>query len=453
MTTTTAEKTAPATARGRSGLSRVLLPVAGLLVLLSVVRVLTGANDITSSGTVSATLRLAVPIGLAALGGLWAERAGVVNIGLEGMMILGTWCGAWAGYQWGPWAGVAVGILGGALGGLVHALATVTFGVDHIVSGVAINILGLGLTQFLAGLIFNTGAAKALGGGERQSPPIDPITTFDLPVLAGGKIFGWQSPDALGALERRHWVLVSDLAGILRGLTAGMSLLTLLVILLIPATYFVLWRTAFGLRIRSCGEDPYAAESLGVRVYRMKYAAVMISGACAGLAGAFIVVTSTVYQDGQTGGRGYIGLAAMIFGNWRPGGLAAGALLFGYTDAMNLRSGGESVHALLLFVAVLLVGVAIWQWRRGDGLRRGLAGHAVVGATERRAVRSRYLAAGISVVVAAALGVWFWRSDVVPGELVYFTPHLTTLLVLSMASQRLRMPAADGLIYRRGEAR
>jgi general nucleoside transport system permease protein len=412
-------------------LPRIVLLSVGLLILLSVVRVLTDADDITSSGTVGAALRLAIPIGLAALGGLWAERAGVINIGLEGMMVLGTWCGAWAGFQWGPWVGVAVGILGGALGGLLHAVATVTFGVDHIVSGVAINVLALGLTQFLAGLIFNTGAAKALGGGPRQSPPVDPINTLTLPVLSGGKLFGWTSPDLLGAVEKRHWLLVSDLAGILRGVTAGMSVLTLIAILLVPAAYFVLWRTPFGLRVRSCGEDPYAAESLGVPVRRMKYAAVIISGACAGLGGAFLVtVASPLYQDGQVGGRGYIGLAAMIFGNWRPGGLAAGSLLFGYADAMNLRSGGESVHALLLFVAVLLAGVAIWQW-----------------------VRRRRLAAGICLVVAAALAVWFWRSDTVPGELVSFTPHLTTLLVLSLASQRLRMPAGNGTKYRRGEAR
>jgi simple sugar transport system permease protein len=430
-TITTAALNRPAATQRLLGLPRIVPLSVGLLVLLALVRVLTHADDITSSGTVSASLRLAIPIGLAALGGLWAERAGVVNIGLEGMMILGTWCGAWAGYQWGPWVGVAAGILGGALGGLLHAIATVTFGVDHIVSGVAINILALGLTQFLAGLIFNTGAAKALGGGPRQSPPIDPINTLTLPVLSGGRIFGWTSPDVLGALEKRHWLLVSDLAGILRGVTAGMSVLTLVAILLIPLTFFVLWRTPFGLRVRSCGEDPHAAESLGVPVYRMKYAAVVISGACAGLGGAFLVtVASPLYQDGQTGGRGYIGLAAMIFGNWRPGGLATGALLFGYADAMNLRSGGESVHALLLFVAVLLAGIAIWQW-----------------------VRGRRLAAGISLLVAAALAVWFWRSDTVPGELVSFTPHLTTLLVLSLASQRLRMPAADGLIYRRGEAR
>ncbi|TMR06401.1 ABC transporter permease [Actinomadura soli] len=426
-----------------------LLIASGLLVLLSLVRVIDDANPVTSSGTVSASLRLAVPIFLAGLGGLWSERSGVINIGLEGMMILGTWTGAWAGYQWGPWIGVLAGILGGALGGLLHAIATVSFGVDHIVSGVAINILGIGLTQFLAGLIFDKGEAKALGGGPRQSPPVDSIDTLTLPVLSGGKIGGWQSPDWLGSLEDRHWFLLSDLAGILRGLTSEMSLLTFVALLLVPLSFLILWRTSFGLRIRSCGEDPYAAESLGVRVYRMKYAAVIISGGFSGLAGAFLVtVAGNLFQDGQTNGRGFIGLSAMIFGNWRPGGLMAGSLLFGYTDAMNVRGGGESVHALLLFVTILLVGVAVWQAVRGTRLRPEAVtdlGH--------REVRNAYFGSVLALVAAAGLLAWFLMSDLVPGELVSFTPHLVTLLVLSLASQRLRMPAANGLRYRRGEAR
>jgi simple sugar transport system permease protein len=426
-----------------------LLIASGLLILLSLVRVVDGADPVTSSGTVSASLRLAVPILLAGLGGLWSERSGVINIGLEGMMVLGTWTGAWAGYQWGPWVGVLAGIVGGALGGLLHAIATVSFGVDHIVSGVAITILSLGLTQFLAGLIFDTGEAKALGGGPRQSPPVDSIMTLTVPVLSGGKIGGWQSPDWLGTLERHHWFLLSDVAGIVRGLTSDMSLLTLVALLLVPLSFLILWRTPFGLRIRSCGEDPYAAESLGVRVYRMKYAAVIISGGFSGLAGAFLVtVAGSLYQDGQVNGRGFIGLAAMIFGNWRPGGLAAGSLLFGYTDAMNVRGGGESVHALLLFVAILLIGVAVWQGVRANRLRPD-----AVTELARRDVRYAMVGAGISLVTAAALLAWFLLSDTVAGELVSFTPHLTTLLVLALASQRLRMPAADGLVYRRGEAR
>ncbi|MCP9967466.1 ABC transporter permease [Actinomadura madurae] len=427
-----------------------LLISSGLLVLLSLVRVIDDADPVTSSGTVSAALRLAVPIFLAGLGGLWSERSGVINIGLEGMMILGTWTGAWAGYQWGPWIGVLAGIIGGALGGLLHAIATVSFGVDHIVSGVAINILGLGLTQFLAGLIFDKGEAKALGGGPRQSPPVDSIQTLTLPVLSGGKIGGWQSPDWLGSLEDRHWFLLSDIAGILRGLTSDMSLLTLVSLLLVPLTFLVLWRTPFGLRVRSCGEDPYAAESLGVQVYRMKYAAVMISGGFAGLGGAFLVtVAAPFYQDGQTNGRGFIGLAAMIFGNWRPGGLTAGSLLFGYTDAMNVRGGGQAVHALLLFVAILLIGVAVWQ-----AVRAGrLSSQAATDVAQRRDMRNAYIGSALSLVAAVALLAWFLLSDIVPGELVSFTPHLTTLLVLALASQRLRMPAANGFRYRRGEAR
>ncbi len=145
-----------------------LLLTAMVLVLLSFVRSTTGAVDLTSDGTVGAALRLAVPIGLAGLGGLFAERVGVVNVGLEGMMILGTWFGAYGGYEWGPWRGVLLGILGGALGGLLHAVITVTFGVDHIISGVSINLLGAGFARYLSDVTF-TGIS---GGGATQSPDI-----------------------------------------------------------------------------------------------------------------------------------------------------------------------------------------------------------------------------------------------------------------------------------------
>jgi simple sugar transport system permease protein len=195
-------------------------------------------------------------------------------------------------------------------------------------------------------------------------------------------------------------------------------------------TWYVLWRTAFGLRLRSCGENPGAAESLGVNVYLYKFIAVTISGGLAGLGGGFLaMVASSTYRDGQTGGRGYIGLASMIFGNWRPGGLLTGSVLFGYTDTVRLRSGGESVHALLLLVAVLLIALAVWQWRNGQ----------------------RTLAV-VSVGIGVAAGIWFLLSDTVPGDFTSMTPYVATLLVLAMFSQRLRMPAADGLRYRRGSA-
>ncbi|MEW2496626.1 ABC transporter permease [Streptomyces nodosus] len=420
MTTATIAK--PKAQQPVKGSRRVSLPVllliiAGVLVLTSVVRLITGAHGITSTGQMSTALRLAVPIGLAGLGGLWAERSGVVNIGLEGMMILGTWFGAWAGYQWGPWAGVAFGIIGGALGAVLHAIATVTFNVNHIVSGVAINILALGTTRYLSKFTFE----NAPQGSSKQSPPIDSLGTFDIPGLSS-----W-----LDTLNQKHWFLVSDIAGLIGGLVTDLSPLTVIAVALIPVTWWVLWRTSFGLRLRSCGENPVAAESLGVNVYKYKYLAVIISGGFAGLGGAFLsIVASNVYLDGQTAGRGYIGLAAMIFGNWMPGGLALGAGLFGYTDSLNLRGGTTNVHALILLLAILLVfGAAYLVWKK------------------------RYVPAIVTAVISALMFVWYLDTHEVPKQLVTATPYIVTLLVLSLSAQRLRMPKADGMPYRKGQGK
>jgi ABC-type uncharacterized transport system permease subunit len=136
--------------RGRRFASIWLIVTVGALAAVSLVRVITGAHEIDSRGSIAAAITATCPILLAALGGLWSERAGVVNIGLEGQMILGTWGAAYFTYWYGPWTGIAGAILMGALGGLIHAVATVTFGVDHIVSGVAVNLIGLGLAAFLA---------------------------------------------------------------------------------------------------------------------------------------------------------------------------------------------------------------------------------------------------------------------------------------------------------------
>ncbi len=391
---------------------------AAVLVLLaiSVLRVVTGAEDLASSGTVRATLIALVPIMLAGLGGLWSERAGVVNIGLEGMMVLGTYGAGYFGYHYGAWAGVAGALLMGAIGGLIHATATVVFGVDHIISGVAINIIAVGAVQYLASLTF----VGLPGGGQTQSPKLDNVGSITIGPLS----------DALGEVEDQDIFFVSELAAVARAMVTNLSLLVVLAFVLLFVTYWVLWRTSFGLRLRSTGESPSAAESLGVAVLRYKFVAVLISGALAGLAGGFLaMVASSNYRDGQTGGRGYIGLAAMIFGNWRPGGLLAGSGLFGYTQTLGLRQGGTSVHALLLAVAVLAIGLAGYQlWRKQVRLAVGI------------------------LVAAAALITVYAAIDVVPGDFVNITPYVVTLLVLAFASQRLRMPAADGQVYRRGSA-
>ena len=407
--------TAGAPKRRRYGLREYAVVAVGVLAVIAVLRVVTGADDIASSGALAAAIGLAVPIGLAGLGGLWSERAGVVNIGLEGMMILGTWGAGFFGYHMGPWMGVVGAILMGMLGGLIHAVATVTFGVDHIVSGVAINIVGLGVAKYLAARFFS----GLPGGGPTQSPPIKDLPAFTLPGIS----------DGLGDIERKNWFFVSDLAAVLRALCTNLSILTIIAVLLFVGTWWVLWRTPFGLRLRSVGESPVAAESLGVHVLRYKFLAVLVSGGLAGLGGGFLaLVAANIYRDGQTGGRGYIGLAAMIFGNWRPGGLLSGAALFGYTDAVQLR-GGATVHAFLLLFAVILVAVGVWQ-----------------------IVRNRRLVQGIlALVVGVLVAWWYFAADAVPAELTGTTPYVTTLLVLAFASQRLRMPAADGQIYRKGE--
>ena len=396
------------------------LIIGGSILVLATVRVLTGANDIDSSGALTAAIGLAMPLMLAGLGGLWSERAGVVNIGLEGMMMLGTWGAAFFGYHYGPWAGILGAVAVGVLAGSVHALATVTFGVDHIVSGVAINLLGAGASAYLAVRTF-TGLE---GGGPTQSPPLTQLPFFSIPGVG----------DALLAVEKTHWWLIADLAGIVRALTTNINALTLIAVALVVLSWWILWRTTFGLRLRSCGEAPQAAETLGVNVIRMKYWGVLISGGLAGLAGGFLtLVASNLYREGQTGGRGYIGLAAMIFGNWRPGGLAAGAMLFGYTDAIQLRGGGDVIHAFLLPLAVVLAVWGAWSlWRRKNG-------KPIVGVAR--------------IIMAILVFAWFALSAQVPAEFTAMTPYVATLLVLVFASQRLRMPAADGQVYRKGEAK
>ena len=411
---------APARVRPR-GRPRWFWPalVVGALVVISSVRVLTGANDIDSSGALMAAVGLAMPIGLAGLGGLWSERAGVVNIGLEGMMIIGTWGGAFFGYHYGPWVGILGAVLMGVVGGAVHALATVIFGVDHIVSGVAINLLGAGAGAYLAVRTF-TGLP---GGGPSQSPPLQQLPFLSVPGLS----------DALGTVEAGHLWLVSDLASLVRAVTTNLSVLTVIAIGLLVLSWWVLWHTAFGLRLRACGEAPQAAETLGINVIRYKIMAVLISGGLAGLAGGFLVlVASNLYREGQTGGRGYIGLAAMIFGNWRPGGLSGGAALFGYADAVQLRGGGDVVRAYLLPFAIAIVAWGVWQ------LVRRRQGKPVKGV--------------VTVVMGALALGWFFLTSRVPDEFTGMTPYVATLLVLAFASQRLRMPAADGQIYRKGEA-
>jgi len=399
----------------------VIMPV---LLVLVVAQVET-YSQLTTSGTFGAAVRLAIPILLAGLGGLYSEKTGIVNIGLEGMMIMGTWFGAWGGYTFGAWQGVFIGMLGGALFGLIHAIATVSFQVDHIVSGVAINILAAGVARFLNVIAYD-GVPYA---SSTASPRIQgDIGIFTMPFLAGGKIGESDTFNLLGSLENLDLFLVSDFAGLLLGFVSNVSYLTLFALALVPISVLVLWYTPLGLQMRSVGEYPAGSESLGVNVYLMKYIGVTISGALSGLAGSYLVVAGTgTYLEGQTGGRGFIGLASMLFGNYKPFGVLMGSGLFGFADALQLRS-PKAVHGLLIIVAIFLLILSIKTF-----------------------FEKKYKVSTVSLLLSAAFLIWFMNSTTIPNQFVYFTPHITTLIVLSFANRRIKLPEKIGVPYKRGE--
>lgn len=421
---------------------------AGGVLLLSVVQSVSGTELLTGANASSGMLRWSMPILFAGLGGLFSERVGVVNIGLEGMMVLGTWCGAMGAIELGPWGGLAAGMIGGALGGLLHAVSTVQFGVDHIISGVAINILAPGLARFLSDRFF-----PQRGGSISQSPPgLDGLGDFTVPVLS----------DVFESIADWEVFFLSDIASVLQGFVTDLKWFTLIGLLLVPASSWLLFKTRIGLRMRICGENPHAGESLGVNVYKHKYLGVVLSGAMAGLAGAFIVIELTgLYRGGQTQGRGFIGLAALIFGNWRAGGVLTGALLFGYPFALSLNDfdasgSGVGTRALLLLVAVALLAFAAWSWRTE---REAVATEPDVELDDSptssyiRMVRglgsytNTALASGMGIIILAWYLLTERAADWVPNTM----PYALVLIVLVFASQNLKMPAADGLPFRKGE--
>ncbi|MET0326365.1 MAG: ABC transporter permease [Ilumatobacteraceae bacterium] len=428
-----AQAVEPRTRRDRDFLSKRSLLWIGILagiLVVSAARVISDNDDLTSAGTFGVMVRTAAPIALAGLAGLFAERSGTVNIGLEGMMIMGTIFAGWWGWQWGPWMAIVGGVVGGILPGLLHALATATFGVNHIVSGFAINIIAPGVARFMAGLLFVNAAGAGIDGGSISNSPglRTPIGRFTLPLLSGGDLFGWRSPDPLGWLADRGWFVVSDVAGLLKGLTSGLTLDIILVAAVFVASVYVLWKMPFGLRLRSAGERPSAADSLGVPVLRYRYYGMIISGGLAGLGGAVMVLFANRYQENQVGGRGFLGLATLVVGNWRPAGVAAGAALFGYFQGITLRTNPEQLVLALLLVGSLALAVA----------------------AAFSAVRQQWAPLLMAGVVSLACGFLYVVSDRPNNQFVYITPYLVTLIMVSVRGQALRPPAQAGIPWRKG---
>ena len=266
----------------------------------------------------ASTLRYATPLTLGALGGLFSERSGVINIALEGMMLMGAFFGAWGADVTGSWfLGIVIAIASGAIFAALHALFAITFRADQIVSGTALNLLAVGITGYLYVQIY---------GDEGTPDDLPQVPNVNLPIKSV-PFFG----DVFGSLNLLVWVALA----------------------MVLVTWVIVFRTAWGLRLRSAGENPLAAETAGLSVVRTRYIAVMCSGALAALGGAFLSIGFVhTFSQNMTAGRGFIALAALIFGRWRPGAALAATLLFGFGSALAQRLPVFSPSGAVLFQAL-----------------------------------------------------------------------------------------------------
>lgn len=247
-------------------------------------------TEIFTIALIWSTIRLSTPLVLAAIGGMFSERSGVINIALEGMMLAGAFTAAAVTYARGnPFEGLVAGMLAGMLIAAIHAVACIRYQADQVVTGTAINILMIGVPGFLSGAFF-------LSSGSTPQIPKEQLIPYT-PI----------------------WIACA----------------------LVPIAWYVLYKTPFGLRIRSVGENPEAADAAGVRVDRMRYAGVLLSGLLAGIGGAYLSIgQSSLFTRNMTSGRGFIALAALIFGKWRPVQTMLACLLFGFTEAVTIQMQG-----------------------------------------------------------------------------------------------------------------
>jgi general nucleoside transport system permease protein len=274
-------------------------------------------NQVFRPDLVASTFVFSTPLIFAGIGGMFSERSGVVNIGLEGMMLMGAFWAVYGADKTGSWAGgLAVAALAGGLMALVHAFFAIHLRADQIVSGVAVNFLGLGITGYFFFQLYH---------GEDVPVGVPTIPRVNIPWIKDLHFLG----PAIGHLNLMIWLSFA----------------------LVVISYFVLFKTPIGLRIRACGEHPRAADTVGINVYAVRYGSVILSGILAALGGAYLSIGfgGGSFTDNMTAGRGFIALAALIFGNWRPFGTLYAALLFGFSTALAYRLPVYSGSAATLF--------------------------------------------------------------------------------------------------------
>jgi ABC-type uncharacterized transport system permease subunit len=312
-----------ATRQGEKRLGWIAVVIAVLGAILGVIAAKSGETNLDRvfvwSALVAGMLRYATPLIFGAMGGILSERSGVINIGLEGMMLIGAFFGIFGSDLLGSWVlGVVVGVAAGALIGLVHAFVSIQLRADQVVSGTGINFLAIGITGYI--FIYHYGD-QGTPSDISRAPNVTLPLVEDIPFIG----------DAIGQ----------------------MNVLTWAALLLVPILSVYLFRTRGGLRLRSVGEKPRAADSLGLPVLRTRYLAVTASGALAALGGVFLSIGLLgSFNEQMTAGRGFIALAAVIFGSWRPFGALAGACLFGFSTALAQRLPAFSESTAVLFQAL-----------------------------------------------------------------------------------------------------
>jgi simple sugar transport system permease protein len=276
-------------------------------------------DQVFTASLIASMLVFATPLTFGALGGMFSERSGVVNIGLEGMMLMGAFWGIWGADKTGSWVwGVLIAMASGGLLALVHAVFAIHLRADQIVGGTAVNFLALGITGYFFVQLYH---GNNIPTGVSQIPNVNLTKSSSSSFIA----------ESIGHLNLMIW----------------------LAIVFVPLSYVVLFKTPVGLRIRACGEHPRAADTVGINVYLVRYGAVVLSGVLAAMGGAYLTVGYlNTFNENVTAGRGFIALAAMIFGNWKPFGAFGAALLFGFSTALAFRLPVYSSNAATLFQAL-----------------------------------------------------------------------------------------------------